>query len=94
MKKILAINSGSSSFKFKLFTFPDEKVISEGMADRVGLNGSTFTIKVKGEKHQEKVDIPDSETAVTILLENLKKYDKIDDPKVIIGIGNRKEAGG
>lgn len=31
MKKILAINSGSSSFKFKLFTFPDEKVISEGM---------------------------------------------------------------
>ncbi|MCT7749342.1 MAG: acetate kinase, partial [Lactobacillus crispatus] len=43
MKKILAINSGSSSFKFKLFTFPDEKVISEGMADRVGLNGSTFT---------------------------------------------------
>ncbi|MCT7862310.1 MAG: acetate/propionate family kinase, partial [Lactobacillus crispatus] len=94
MKKILAINSGSSSFKFKLFTFPDEKVISEGMADRVGLNGSTFTIKVKGEKHQEKVDIPDSETAVTILLENLKKYDLIDDPKEIIGIGHRIVAGG
>lgn len=44
MKKILAINSGSSSFKFKLFTFPDEKVISEGLADRVGLEGSTFAM--------------------------------------------------
>ena len=42
MKKILAINSGSSSFKFKLFTFPDEKVISEGMADRVGLIPPVF----------------------------------------------------
>ncbi len=51
MKKILAINSGSSSFKFKLFTFPGEKVISEGLADRVGLEGSTFAIKVNGEKH-------------------------------------------
>lgn len=55
MKKILAINSGSSSFKFKLFTFPDEKVISEGMADRVGLDGSTFTIKVKGENTKKKL---------------------------------------
>ena len=64
------------------------------MADRVGLDGSTFTIKVADEKHQEKVDIPDSETAVTILLENLKKYDLIDDPKEIIGIGHRIVAGG
>ena len=37
MKKVLAINSGSSSFKFKLFSLPDEKVVAFGMADRVGL---------------------------------------------------------
>ena len=36
MKKVLAINSGSSSFKYKLFSFPNEKVIASGMADRVG----------------------------------------------------------
>lgn len=94
MKKILAINSGSSSFKFKLFTFPDEKVISEGLADRVGLEGSTFAIKVNGEKHKEEIAIPDSETAVTILLKKLKKYNLINDPKEIIGIGHRIVAGG
>ena len=64
------------------------------MADRVGLDDSTFTIKVNGEKHQEKIAIPNSETAVTILLKKLKKYNIIDDPKEIIGIGHRIVAGG
>ena len=38
MKKVLAINSGSSSFKykFKLFSLLDEKVIAKGMA--IGLD--------------------------------------------------------
>ncbi|MCT7794936.1 MAG: acetate kinase, partial [Lactobacillus crispatus] len=41
MKKVLAINSGSSSFKYKLFSLPDEKVLAKGMADRVGLEDSS-----------------------------------------------------
>ena len=45
MKKVLAINSGSSSFKYKLFSLPDEEVLAEGLADRVGLDDSTFSIK-------------------------------------------------
>lgn len=32
MKKVLAVNSGSSSYKFKLFSLLDEKVIAKGMA--------------------------------------------------------------
>lgn len=64
------------------------------MADRVGLDDSSFTIKVNGEKHQEKIAIPNSETAVTILLKKLKKYNLMDDPKEIIGIGHRIVAGG
>lgn len=37
MKKVLAINSGSSSFKYKLFSFPSEQVIAKGGAERVGM---------------------------------------------------------
>ncbi len=44
MKKVLAVNSGSSSFKYKLFSLDNEKVIASGMADRVGLPGSVFTM--------------------------------------------------
>ena len=44
MKKVLAINSGSLSFKYKLFSFPDEKVIASGMADRVGMENAVFKL--------------------------------------------------
>lgn len=95
MKKILVINSGSSSFKFKLFSFPEEKVIAEGMADRVGLDDSSFETKLADKsKHVDNIDIPDQATAVKLLLTNLKKYDVINDPHEIIGIGHRIVAGG
>ena len=59
MEKVLAINSGSSSFKYKLFSLPDEKVIAKGMADRVGLDDASFEIKLAdGTKHVEKTEIP------------------------------------
>ena len=95
MKKVLAINSGSSSFKYKIFSLPEEKVIAEGMADRVGLDGSSFDIELKdGQKHTEDVAIPDQETAVSLLLKALKKYNVVDDLKEIAGVGHRIVAGG
>lgn len=95
MKKILVINAGSSSFKFKVFSFPQEDVIAEGMADRVGLTDSTFELKFANKTtHSEKVEIPDQTTAVKVLLTNLKKYHVINESNEIIGIGHRIVAGG
>ena len=95
MKKVLAINSGSSSFKYKLFAIPEEKVLAEGIADRVGIDGSSFEIKLaNGEKHEEKVAIPDQETAVNLLLKALKEYKVIEDLSEIAGVGHRIVAGG
>ncbi|MDF7638693.1 acetate kinase [Lactobacillus sp. ESL0791] len=95
MKKVLAINSGSSSFKYKLFALPEEKVLAEGLADRVGLDGSTFEIELaNGDKHSKEVAIPDQETAVNLLLEALREYKVIADIKEIVGVGHRIVAGG
>ncbi|WP_297816689.1 acetate/propionate family kinase [uncultured Lactobacillus sp.] len=95
MKKVLAINSGSSSFKYKLFSLPDEKVIAEGMADRVGLPDSTFDMKLAdGKKYEEKEDIPNQEAAVQKLLDWLQKYDVVTDLSEIAGVGHRIVAGG
>lgn len=95
MKKVLAINSGSSSFKYKLFALPEEKVLAEGIADRVGIEGSSFEIKLaNGEKHSEEVTIPDQETAVNLLLKALKEYKVIEDLNEIVGVGHRIVAGG
>ncbi|EEJ72352.1 acetate kinase [Lactobacillus ultunensis DSM 16047] len=95
MKKVLAINSGSSSFKYKLFSLPDEKVIAKGMADRVGLDDASFEIKLAdGTGHVEKTEIPDQEAAVNLLIKFLKQFHVVEDLSEIVGVGHRVVNGG
>lgn len=95
MEKVLAINSGSSSFKYKLFSLPDEKVIAKGMADRVGLDDASFEIKLAdGIKHVEKTEISDQEAAVSLLLKFLKQFNVVEDLNEIVGVGHRVVNGG
>ena len=47
MTKILAINSGSSSLKFQLFEMPEEKVITKGLVERIGIVCSLLNLMVK-----------------------------------------------
>lgn len=95
MKKVLAINSGSSSFKYKLFTFPNEKVIASGMADRVGMKNAVFKIKLEnGREYIKNTPIPDQEAAVSLLIEDLKKFHVVNDLKELSGIGHRVVNGG
>lgn len=95
MKKILAINSGSSSFKYKLFSFPSEEVIAEGGAERVGMPNSIFKIKLaNGNEYIKNTAIPDQEAAVSLLISSLKKYDVVKDLNEIKGVGHRVVNGG
>lgn len=95
MDKILAINSGSSSFKYKLFSLADESVLASGLGDRIGIDGSTFSMKLAdGTKHEAEVDLPNQEVAVQTLLDWLKEYDVIADVKEIVGVGHRIVNGG
>lgn len=95
MDKILAINSGSSSFKYKLFSLADESVLASGLGDRIGIDGSTFSIKLAdGTKHEAEVDLPNQEVAVQTLLDWLKEYGVIADVKEIVGVGHRIVNGG
>ncbi|HAO15697.1 MAG TPA: acetate kinase [Tenacibaculum sp.] len=50
--KILVINSGSSSIKYKLFMMPDQQVICSGAVERIGLDNS----KVQYEKADEYIE--------------------------------------
>ncbi|WP_110927219.1 acetate/propionate family kinase [Bacillus massiliglaciei] len=94
MFKIMAINAGSSSLKFQLFEMPGEEVITKGIVERIGLKESVFTISVKGEKVSETVEIPNHETAVSILLEKLLEWKIISSYAEINGIGHRVVHGG
>ena len=44
MAKIMAVNAGSSSIKFQLLEMPEEKVITSGVMERIGLAEGIFTL--------------------------------------------------
>lgn len=95
MKKVLAVNSGSSSLKFKLFSVPDEKILAMGKGDSIGLANASFTVKLaNGEKHVQKIAIPNHEFAVQLLLKALQNYHLLKDFHEIVGVGHRIVAGG
>ena len=94
MTKILAINSGSSSLKFQLFEMPEEKVITKGLVERIGIENSVFTIEFNGEKNKETLDIPNHDVAIEMLLEKLTKLGIVKDVKEIEGVGHRVVHGG
>ncbi|WDT66149.1 acetate kinase [Companilactobacillus crustorum] len=94
MSKIMAVNSGSSTLKWKLYTVPDEKVVAKGMVDRLGLSDSVFEVEFKGKKISEMGDIPDHTTAVNKMLDKLIDLKIIDNYNEITGVGHRVVAGG
>ncbi|MFV0380144.1 MAG: acetate/propionate family kinase [Anaerorhabdus sp.] len=94
MSKIISVNAGSSSLKFQLFEMPSEKVLTSGIAERIGLDDGVFTIKVAGEKHVKEVVIKDHNVAVKMLLESLLEYNVVKDLSEISAAGHRVVQGG
>ncbi|MFA5380819.1 MAG: acetate kinase [Candidatus Izemoplasmatales bacterium] len=92
--KIMAVNAGSSSLKFQLLEMPEEKLITSGLVERIGLKDSVFTIKVNGEKITEVKDIDNHSVAVKMLFEKLISLNIIQSLDEIIGVGHRVLTGG
>lgn len=92
--KIISINAGSSSLKFKLYNMDNEEVIAKGLFERIGLDGSFYTITYQGEKIKEEIELPNQKEAVTILLEKLLALNIITSLEEIDGIGHRIVASG
>lgn len=94
MAKIFAVNAGSSSLKFQLFDMPEEKVITKGLIERIGLKDSVFTMNVGTERHKETLDIANHEEAVALLLDRLISLGVIQSLNEIEGVGHRVVHGG
>ena len=92
--KIMAINAGSSSLKFQLFSLPDEHVICQGLIERIGMANAQVTLKTPEQKWQETAPIADHREAVTLLLEKLLNHRIIQSLQDIGGVGHRVAHGG
>lgn len=87
--KILTVNAGSSSLKFTLFEMPEEKAIASGLFEKIGLNGSSYTIKYNGEKITKEYDLKDHAVAVKKLMNELISLGIINSLDEIEGVGHR-----
>lgn len=92
--KILAVNAGSSSFKFELVELPEKNVLASGLFEKVGIDGSFYTIKHNGEKIKKEVNLPDHAEAVKILMDELINMGIINSLQEIEGVGHRMAHGG
>lgn len=70
--KILVLNCGSSSIKYKLFEMADRSVIAQGGVEKIGLKDSflKFT-KPNGEKKVIEKEMPEHTVGVELILNTL-----------------------
>lgn len=87
--KILSVNSGSSSLKFKMYEMPEEKIVISGVFERIGNTNSFYTIKLNDEKIEKKVELNNHDDAVKCLTEELINNGVITSLDDIKGVGHR-----
>ncbi len=95
--KILVINAGSSSLKYQLFEMPEGKVLARGLCECIGIEGGCIKHKRPGkEDHKIAMDLPDHETALSMVLQLLTdpELGVIADVSEIDAVGHRIAHGG
>lgn len=92
--KVLSVNAGSSTLKFRLYEMPEEIVLMKGTMDRIGMDGSNLSIRIGEEKIQKDVVLNDHEDAVNSLLKELLEQGVIASLDEIKAVGHRIVHGG
>ncbi|MCQ2801424.1 MAG: acetate kinase [Bacilli bacterium] len=94
MAKVMAVNAGSSSLKFKLFEMPEEKVLCSGNAERIGHEDAIFGMKWNGESEKKVLPILDHARAVELVVEAMLEKGIVKDMNEIVAVGHRIVQGG
>ena len=92
--KLLSVNAGSSTLKFRLYEMPEECLLMKGQYERIGLEGSCYSLKVGEEKISSFADIYSHKEAVKLLLEHLLEYKVVSSLNEIKAVGHRIVHGG
>ena len=94
MAKVMSVNCGSSSVKFKLYEMPEEKVLCSGIVERIGHDDGIFTIKFDGNKETKVLPVPDHGYAVDIIIKGMLDKKIISHLDEIKAVGHRVVQGG
>lgn len=96
MEKILVLNSGSTTVKFQLFKMEKglHEVLTKGMVDRIGLQGSKLIVK-PDNRHELACEcaVSDHKEAIKVILDYLShKY--LKSSSELSAVGHRMGHGG
>ena len=95
--KILVLNCGSSSIKYKLFDMTAKEVLAQGGIEKIGLVGSFLKLTLpNGEKKILEKDIPEHTAGIEFILNTLvsPEYGAIKSLDEINAVGHRMVHGG
>ena len=95
--KILVLNCGSSSIKYKLFNMESKIVMAQGGVEKIGLPDSFLLVKLpNGEKVKIEKTMPEHTVGIQLILNTLvdEKIGCIKDLKEIEAVGHRVVHGG
>jgi acetate kinase len=94
---ILTLNCGSSSVKYQVYDWDEQKVLARGLVDRVG---STEAVLEHSTHHSETLsvtrEIPDHQTAIRMILDNIvdSRIGVIKSIDEVVAVGHRVLHGG
>jgi len=95
--KILVLNCGSSSIKYKLFEMSTRTVVAQGGVEKIGLPDAFLQVKLpNGEKVKIEKPMPEHTVGIRLILDALTdpKIGCIRDLKEIDAVGHRVVHGG
>ena len=94
---ILTLNCGSSSAKYQVYDWDAQDILAVGIVEKVTMNGSFISHKVKGrEEYTLKHDCPSHTDAIDLIIKILTsaEHGVISDMSVIKAVGHRVVHGG
>ena len=95
--KVLVLNCGSSSVKFRLFQTDKDELLAGGLIERIGSPNAGFVYRPVGKKEiKETKAIKDYEQAIDLIIKTLchPEFGKLGDIQEIDALGHRVVHGG
>ncbi|MCC7408470.1 MAG: acetate/propionate family kinase [Phycisphaeraceae bacterium] len=92
---ILVANLGSTSFKYKLYAMPAERVLAVGAADRIGQGKSAWSVTAEGKQEAlGTADLMDHAAAIDLHLHKLVELGVIRSVGDVEAVGFKAVHGG
>ena len=97
--KVLVLNSGSSSVKYRLFEMDRREEVAGGVVERIGEPDGAITQRVRRgdgsvDTSVRHLPVPSHRAAFALMGEALRSGGGLDDPRKLYAIGHRVVHGG